>query len=166
MTVQGPVPVEGPAPVQGPGDTPATGIGDDAALTQILVVADLDRSRAFWVDLLGAEVYREYGGTSLVLRFASAWLLLVTGGGPTPDKPDVTFAPPASPSTVSHAMTVRVRDSRRAYDLLRERGAQFLAPPHESGPETRCFLRDPDGHLLELSSLAAPGAGVDGGRQR
>lgn len=129
-------------------------LGDDAVMTQILVVSDLARARAFWVDVVGAEPYREYGGTSLVLRLASAWLLVVTGGEPTPDKPDVTFAPPATPSRVSHAMTVRVADCRRAYELLLARGARFLAPPHDWGPETRCFLQDPDGHLLELSSLA------------
>jgi len=66
-------------------------------LTILLVVSDLERSRAFYEETLGAELYREYGGTSAVLRFLGTWLLLVTGGGPTADKPDVTFAPPADP---------------------------------------------------------------------
>ena len=65
-------------------------------MTHILVVSDLERARAFYRDVLGAEVYREYGGTSVVLNFQGAWLLLVTGGGPTDDKPTVTFAPPAA----------------------------------------------------------------------
>jgi Glyoxalase/Bleomycin resistance protein/Dioxygenase superfamily len=95
-------------------------------------------------------VYREYG-TSVVLRFLTTWLLLVTGGGPTPDKPDVTFAPPAEPGTVAHAMTIRVADCRGAYATLRARGAEFLTPPVEYDWEVRCFLRDPDGQLLELS---------------
>lgn len=82
---------------------------------------------------------------------AGTWLLLVTGGGPTPDKPDVTFAPPQSPDAVSHAMTFRVADCRTAYDQLTARGARFLTPPIDNGPEVRCFFRDPDGHLIELS---------------
>ena len=65
---------------------------DDVELTTILVVTDVDRARDFWRDVVGAEVYREYGGTSCVLRLAGTWILLVTGGGPTEDKPDVTFA--------------------------------------------------------------------------
>jgi catechol 2,3-dioxygenase-like lactoylglutathione lyase family enzyme len=113
--------------------------------------ADLARSRDFWVNVLGAEVYREYGGTSVVLRFAGTWLLLVSGGGPTADKPTVVFAPPHDPDQVSHAMTLRVADCQAAYEALRSRGAMFLAPPHNWGAEIRCFLRDPDGHLVEIS---------------
>jgi catechol 2,3-dioxygenase-like lactoylglutathione lyase family enzyme len=71
------------------------------ALTHLLVVRDLERSRAFYRDVLGAEVFREYGGTSVVLSFLGTWLLLVTGGEPTQDKPDVTFAAPVDPRTVS-----------------------------------------------------------------
>ncbi len=125
---------------------------DDAvALTHILVVEDVDRSRDFYRDVVGAEVYREYGGTSVVLSFLGAWLLLVTGGGPTEDKPRVRFEPPADPEAVSHAMTIRVRDCRAAYDTLRQRGAEFLTPPLDRGGEIRCFFRDLDGHLLEIS---------------
>ncbi len=126
-------------------------LGADVAVTHILVVADPARSRDFWVDVLGAEPYREYGGTSVVLRFAGSWLLLVSGGGPTADKPTVTFLPPADPNRVSHAMTLRVADCQAAYQALLARGATFLTPPHDWGGEIRCFLRDPDGHLVELS---------------
>jgi catechol 2,3-dioxygenase-like lactoylglutathione lyase family enzyme len=129
------------------GDFPAEGM----EATHILVVADAERSRDWYRDVLGAEVYREYGGTSVVLTFLGTWLLLVTGGGPTPDKPSVTFAAPADPDTVSHAVTIRVPDCRAAYETLRSRGAEFLTPPVESDWEVRAFLRDPDGHLWELS---------------
>jgi catechol 2,3-dioxygenase-like lactoylglutathione lyase family enzyme len=124
---------------------------DGMELTHILVTGDLERSRAFYVDVLGAELYREYGGSSLVLRFLGNWLLVVTGGGPTADKPTVTFAPPAHPDTVSAAFTIRVADCRAAYEALRSRGAEFLTPPVDHGYETRAFFRDPDGHLFEIS---------------
>jgi lactoylglutathione lyase len=120
-------------------------------LTHILVVADLDRARSFYVDALGAEVYREYGGTSCVLQAFGGWLLLVTGGGPTEDKPTVTFAPPADPDVVSHSMTIRVDDCRATYEDWSRRGAVFLTQPIESAWEVRAFFRDPDGHLLEIS---------------
>ena len=126
-------------------------LGADVAVTHILVVADPARSRDFWVDVLGAELYREYGGTSVVLQFAGTWLLLVSGGGPTADKPGVTFRPPAAPGQVSHAMTLRVADCRAAYEALMARGATFLTPPYDWGGEIRCFLRDPDGHRVEIS---------------
>jgi catechol 2,3-dioxygenase-like lactoylglutathione lyase family enzyme len=130
-------------------------LGPDVAVTHILVVSDPAVSRDFWINVLGAELYREYGGTSVVLRFAGSWLLLVSGGGPTADKPDVTFAPPADRGHVSHAMTLRVADCRDAYQALLERGATFLTPPHDWGSEIRCFLRDPDGHLVELSQAVS-----------
>jgi catechol 2,3-dioxygenase-like lactoylglutathione lyase family enzyme len=120
-------------------------------VTHLMVVGDIDRARTFYRDVLGAEVFREYGGTSVVLRFLGTWILLVTGGGPTADKPDVTFAPPADPARVSHEITIRVSDCRRAYEVLRSRGAQFLTPPVEFEWEVRGFFRDPDGHLLEIS---------------
>jgi catechol 2,3-dioxygenase-like lactoylglutathione lyase family enzyme len=120
-------------------------------LTHLLVVQDAGRARDFYRDVLGAELYREYGGTSVVLRFLGTWLLLVTGGGPTQDKPDVVFAPPPDPGSVSHEMTIRVPDCRAAYETLRARGAEFLTPPVEYEWEVRCFFRDPDGHLLEIS---------------
>jgi catechol 2,3-dioxygenase-like lactoylglutathione lyase family enzyme len=122
-------------------------------LTHILVVGAMSASRDFYRDVLGATVYREYGGTSCVLRFLGGWLLLVTGGGPTEDKPGVTFTPPADASLVSHSITIRVPDCEEAYETLRSRGATFLTPPHDWGPEMRCFFRDPDGHLLELSAV-------------
>lgn len=78
----------------------------------------------------------------------------MTGGGPTADKPEVTFEAPRDVGSVSHAMTLRVADCRQAYETLRARGAEFLTPPHDWGAEVRCFLRDPDGHLVELSALA------------
>jgi catechol 2,3-dioxygenase-like lactoylglutathione lyase family enzyme len=120
-------------------------------LTHILVVSDLPAARDFWTQVVGAHVFREYGGTSCVLKLAGTWLLLVTGGIPTEDKPDVTFAVPTDPNTVSHAMTFRVADCRATYEILRRRGARFLTPPVESAWEVRAFSRDPDGHLLEIS---------------
>jgi catechol 2,3-dioxygenase-like lactoylglutathione lyase family enzyme len=125
-------------------------------ITHILTITDLARSVAFYRDVLGAELYREYGGTSAVFRFAGGWLLLVTGGGPTPDKPTVTFVPPGDPDLVSHAMTIRVPDARAAVATLAARGATFLAEPSESAWEIRAFFRDPDGHLFAVSEAKSP----------
>jgi len=121
-----------------------------AELTFILVAADPGRSRQWYEDILGAEVYRAYD-TSVVLRFLGAWLLVVEGGPPTDDKPSVTLEPPAHPNVRDNLFTIRVADCESAYEQLRARGAAFLTPPVRHGNETRCFLRDPDGHLFELS---------------
>lgn len=128
-------------------DFPADGM----AITHILVVSDLARARDFYDRVLGAKIYREYGGTSCVLNFLDSWLLLVTPGGPTPDKPGVTFEPPVDTFSVPHAMTIRVPDCHAAHKTLSDRGAEFLTPPVERETEIRCFFRDPDGHLFEIS---------------
>ena len=131
---------------------------DGVELTHLFVVGDLARSRSFYRDVLGATVFREYGGSSCVLQFQGNWLLLVTGGEPTPDKPTVSFAPPSEPDRVSHELTLRVPDCRAAYEVLRERGAEFLTPPVEYDWEIRAFFRDPDGNLLEISEAKSHSA--------
>ena len=128
---------------------------DDMPITHILVVSDVERSRTWYTDVLGATLYREYGEDSTVLSFSGSWLLLVSGGEPTDDKPGVTLAPSPDPSTVSHLFTIRVPDCAAAYEILRGRGATFLTPPVTHGAETRCFFRDPDANLFEISEYRA-----------
>ncbi len=125
---------------------------EGSALTTILVVSDLAASKSFYVDVLGAEVFREYGGDSLVLTFLENWILLVTAGGPTDDKPHTHFVSPVDENRVSHSFTIRVEDCQKSYDVLKGRGAEFITPPYTRGAETRCFFRDPDGHLFEISA--------------
>ena len=124
---------------------------DATDLTRLLVVSDPARSLAWYRDVLGAEVVGEYGGTSVVLRFVGCWLLLVSGGGPTADKPTVTMAAPADSDTTSAELIVAVPDCRAAHAELVARGAVFLAEPVEYPWEIRAFFRDPDGHLFEIS---------------
>ena len=64
---------------------------------------------------------------------------------------------PSDPSSVGHSMTIRVPDCRRAYEILSARGAEFLTPPYDWGGEIRCFFRDPDGHLFEISEAVSTG---------
>ena len=91
-----------------------------------------------------------------MLQFLGDWLLLVTGGGPTQDKPGVSFAPPTDPDRVAAQLVVRVPDCHEAYRVLTERGAVFLAPPVKwDHGEVRAFFRDPDGHMFEISELVS-----------
>jgi len=124
---------------------------EDSALTTILVVSDMFKSKSFYVDILGSKIFREYGGDSLVLEFLGNWILLVTPGGPTEDKPNTHFVAPTHKDLVSHSYTIRVKDCKKSYEILRGKGAEFITPPITKGAETRCFFRDPDGHLFEIS---------------
>lgn len=124
---------------------------DATDLTRLLVVTDLARSVGWYRDVLGAELVGEYGGTSAVLRFVGSWLLLVTGGGPTADKPGLTMTAPPDPDVASAELIVAVPDCRAAHSELVARGAVFLAEPVEYAWEIRAFFRDPDGHLFEIS---------------
>ena len=123
----------------------------DMELTHLLVVSDAEVSRQWYETVLGATLHNAYGGTSVVMKLQGQWLLLVTGGEPTADKPTVTFAAPPDPDTVSSEMIFGVPDCRAAYKVLLARGASFLTPPVEYDWEIRAFFRDPDGHLFEIS---------------
>ena len=121
------------------------------ALTHILVVSDMEKSKNFYVDILGAGLFREYSGTSTVLSFLGNWFLLVTEGGPSEDKPEISFRPSTDKSNVDHAFTIRVKDCKESYETLKDRGAEFITPPYDWGAEIRCFFQDPDGNLFEIS---------------
>ncbi len=120
-------------------------------ITTIIVVSDIEKAKKFYFDILGAELFREYGGTSIVLKFLGHWMLLVTKGEPTADKPDIYFVPSSNPGQVSHSFTIRVEDCQKSYEILKERGAEFITPPYDWGAEVRCFFKDPDGNLFEIS---------------
>jgi catechol 2,3-dioxygenase-like lactoylglutathione lyase family enzyme len=127
---------------------------EDMELTHILVINDLEKSKEFYVEILGAIIHSEYGGTSCVLNFQGTWLLLVTGSGPTKDKPEISFVPPDNSNRINHSFTIRVKDCNESYEILKSKGAKFLTPPVDWGQEIRCFFTDPDGHLFEISQLA------------
>lgn len=122
----------------------------DVILSHILVVDDMERTVAWYRDVLGATLFREYPATA-VFEINGAWLVLVTGGGPTADKPEVTMATMENSNRVHHSMTFRVADCRAVHAELEARGATFLTPPVETEGEIRAFFRDPDGHLFEIS---------------
>ena len=123
---------------------------NNSELTTILVVSDMAISKSFYVDILGAELFREYGGDSTVLKFLNHWILIVTSGKPTKDKPDTFFNPPANKDQVSHSFTIRVDDCQKSYDILKKRGADFITSPYDLGQAVRCFFTDPEGHLFEI----------------
>src|SRR5712692_6907512 len=128
----------------------------DVELRYLLGASDYARSLAFYRDVLGAKVVRQISNVLCLLSFGSGELLLTVGGGPTSDKPTVTFAPPTDPNMVSSELNIRVPDCIAAYEVLRSRGAEFLTPPVDWGYEVRAFLRDPDGHLIELTQNGHP----------
>lgn len=117
-------------------------------LTHFLTVRDVPRSRAFYADILGGEVVLEEN--PCIVRVANGWIIMNPGGGPTPDKPDVTLEPPTDSERVSSFMNIRVADIRAAYDDWRAKGAEFLTEPIDREAELRCYMRDPDGYLIEV----------------
>jgi catechol 2,3-dioxygenase-like lactoylglutathione lyase family enzyme len=129
--------------------TPRNGI----AVTHLLIVRDVDRSRRFYADVLGAHILME--GPPSILRFYNSWLVLSTEGGPTDDKPDVTASAPHDSRTLTSALNLRVSDIYDVYERWHQRGAEFLTPPKVHEAEIRCYLRDPDGHLIEVGQTTS-----------
>ena len=125
----------------------AAGNGD-MSLTVLMIVNSQDRSRDFYHRVLGADIVRDRD--PVILRFHNGVIVLNVGGGPTSDKPAVTMAPPAGEDTVSMALNIRVADIQAVYHAWQTRGAEFLTPPQDRDGEIRCYLRDPDGYLIEV----------------
>ena len=117
-------------------------------LTHFLTVEDQDRSRGFYADVLGGEVVLERD--PCIIKLANTWVIINAGGGPTEDKPDVTLAPPIDLKNVSSFMNIRVADIQAKYDEWRSKGVEFLTPPIDRGAEIRCYMRDPDGYIIEV----------------
>jgi lactoylglutathione lyase len=129
-------PDEFPAPAEG------------FVITHFLVVADQDRSREFYRSLLGGQVLLERD--PVIMKVANTWLILNVGGGPTDDKPGVTLTTPPDPSRTSAFLNIRVADIAKVYQEWSAKGAEFLTEPKDHGREIRAYVRDPDGHLIEV----------------
>jgi len=121
---------------------------DGFVVTQFLVVSDQDRSREYYKTVLGGKVVLERD--PVIIKVANTWLILNVGGGPTDDKPTVTLTTPSDPDHTSAFLNIRVADIARVYQEWSARGAQFLTEPKDHGSEIRAYIRDPDGHLIEV----------------
>jgi catechol 2,3-dioxygenase-like lactoylglutathione lyase family enzyme len=117
-------------------------------LTHFIVSDDVERSRRFYTEVLGGETVRE--GEPSMVALANSWIIINAGGGPTEDKPTVTLETPPDPNRTSSFLNIRVADIEAVYAEWSERGAEFLTPPQDRQAEIRCYIRDPDGHLIEV----------------
>ncbi len=129
-----------------PEDFPAPKQG--FVITHFLVVADQDRSREFYRSVFGGKVLLERD--PVIMKVANSWLILNVGGGPTDDKPTVTLETPPDPDRTSAFLNVRVADIHQVYKEWSAKGAKFLTEPKDHGQEIRAYIRDPDGHLIEV----------------
>ena len=125
-------------------------------LTHFLVVADQDRSRDFYQRLFDGQVVLERD--PVIMKVANSWLILNVGGGPTDDKPTVTLTTPPDPNRTSAFLNVRVADIGKVYKEWSAKGAEFLTEPKDHGREIRAYVRDPDGHLIEVGQTTGMGS--------
>ncbi len=121
-------------------------------VAHFLTVVDIDRSAEFYEKVFGGLILSrgDGKGAPAYIQIANTWLIVNVGGGPTPDKPSVTLGVPANPNKVSSFMNIRVADIDACYELWHSRGARFITEPKDKYGETRCYIRDPDGYLIEV----------------
>jgi catechol 2,3-dioxygenase-like lactoylglutathione lyase family enzyme len=123
-------------------------------LAHFIVSDDVQRSSRFYTEVLGGEAV--IMGEPTYVALANSWIIINTGGGPTDDKPAVTLETPENPNRVSSFLNIRVADVRALYEEWSARGAEFLTPPKQLETEIRCYVRDPDGHLIEVGQTTLP----------
>jgi len=121
-------------------------------VAHFLTVADIERSARFYERVFGGQILSsgDSDGAPGYIRIANTWLIVNVGGGPTPDKPSMVLSTPADPDLVSSFMNIRVADIQACYELWRSRGAEFITQPKDKYGETRCYIRDPDGYIIEV----------------
>ncbi len=129
---------------------PAEGI----VLTHFIVSDDVERSRQFYTEVLGGETIRS--GEPSFVALANSWIIINVGGGTTDDKPTDTLETPSDPDRVSSFLNIRVANIEAVYSDWSSRGADLLTPPKQHAAEIRCYIRDPDGHLIEVGQTIRP----------
>jgi catechol 2,3-dioxygenase-like lactoylglutathione lyase family enzyme len=139
-----------PVNEQSPSGTPDAAA--DMVVAHFIVSTDVERSRRFYTEVLGGTtVVRGEGNDEVTyVALANSWVIINVGGGPTDDKPTVTLQTPPDPDRVSSFLNIRVADIQAIYRKWTARGARFLTPPKQHETEIRCYLRDPDGYIIEV----------------
>jgi len=127
----------------------------EIALAHFIVSDDVERSRRFYTEVLGGRTIRS--GEPAYVALANSWIIINVGGGPTDDKPAVTLETPRDPDLASSFLNIRVSDIHAVYAEWSARGAEFLTPPKQHQTELRCYIRDPDGYLIEVGQTTLPG---------
>jgi predicted enzyme related to lactoylglutathione lyase len=125
---------------------------DGITVAHFLTVADVERSLRFYETVFGGRILSkgDSKGAPGYLQIANSWLIVNGGGGPTPDKPTVTLSVLADRNKISSFMNIRVADIAACYELWKSRGAEFITEPKDKYGETRCYIRDPDGYIIEV----------------
>lgn len=131
---------------------------DGLLVTHFLTVGDVPRSRAFYADIFGGRVVLEEN--PCIVKVANTWIIMNPGGGPTPDKPGITLRTPEAADSVSAFLNVRVADIATFYDEARSKGAEFVTEPIDRKAEIRCYLRDPEGYLIEIGQATGMLQGI------
>jgi catechol 2,3-dioxygenase-like lactoylglutathione lyase family enzyme len=123
-------------------------------LTHFIVSEDVERSRRFYTEVLGGETVRR--GEPTYVALANSWIIINVGGGPTDDKPTVVLEAPHELDRASSFLNIRVADIEAVYAQWSARGAEFVTPPIARETEIRCYIRDPDGYLIEVGQTTRP----------
>ena len=121
---------------------------DGIVLTHFIVSADVERARRFYTEVLGGETVR--AGEPTYVALGNSWIIINVGGGPTEDKPTVMLETPRDPDRASSFLNIRVADIEAIYTEWSSRGADFITPPIARETEIRCYIRDPDGYIIEV----------------
>ncbi len=127
-------------------------IEEEMVVGHFIVSGDVERSSRFYSEVLGGRtvIGGKAGDVVTYVALANSWIVINFGGGPTDDKPTVTLETPPDPNRVSSFLIIRVADIQAVYAKWSARGAQFLTPPKQHDTEIRCYIRDPDGYVIEV----------------
>lgn len=122
-------------------------------LTHTIIVKDRAASCEWYKTMLDGQVVLDMGesGGPCIIKSANSWIIVNVGGGePTVDKPNTTVKVKEDHDILSAFLNIRVANIKDFYTSRKDRGAEFITEPKDFSGEIRCYMKDPDGYLIEV----------------
>ena len=110
------------------------------SIAHFLTVADIERSVRYYEKVFGARILSLGDGNGLG-TFSCEYL---------DDSEPWRRGGKEEEGHINSFMNFRVADIQACYELWKSRGAKFITEPIPKYSETRCYIRDPDGYIIEV----------------
>ena len=141
-----------------------------------IVVQDMEKSRRFWMDVMGLEVavdfWEEGEFIATVQNLSGVKLHMIKLSAPDGSmiellKDEAHPTPPPERNALCDRgirhIAFTVADVKESWRVLRAKGCEVLSEPVRSpdGKAELFFARDPEGNLLEIVEMLASSGGDD-----
>ena len=122
-------------------------------LTHTIIVKNRAVSCKWYQTMLNGKIVMDLSesGGPCIIKASNSWIILNIGGGkPTMDKPRTIVKVKEDHDVLSAFLNIRVANIQDFHNSRKALGAKFISEPKEFSSEFRCYMKDPDGYLIEV----------------